>query len=82
MTQKEFADELGLHYVGNDFDFHLKKIHHIKNFELGQTSINAFGDTLEIHLYEEPRDQFGSKAYILVFNVYCLVDPTYYTSLD
>lgn len=77
MTQKEWADDLGMHYIGNDFDFHLKKIHHIKNFEIGHITSNASGDKIEISLYEP-----AGKNYLVKFNTLCLGAPAYYNDLD
>ena len=82
MTQKEFADDLGLHYVGDDFDEHLKRIHHIKDFYIGHITVNPTGEALEISLYEEPKNGRLGKSYVITFNIYLLADPNYYIVLD
>jgi len=74
---KKFADELGMKCIGNDFDFHLKKIHHIKNFEIGHITSSAYGDEIEISLYEP-----AGKNYLIKFNTKCLIDQNFYTRLD
>ena len=80
MTQKEWADDL-MHYIGNDFDFHLKKIHYINNFELGQISVDANGIDLDIRLSEVP-EHFDRKVYVVKFNAYCLRASNDYQNLD
>ena len=82
MAQKEWADNLGLRYVGDDFDLHLKKIHHIRDFHIGHITINSAGTLLEISLYEDPKNGKPGKNYTIEFNLYLLVIPDYYQALD
>ncbi len=81
MTQKEWADKL-LHFVGDDFDEHLKRVHHIRDFHIGIITANAAGTILEISLYEDPKNGRPGKNYIIDFNLYLLVLPDYYRDLD
>lgn len=74
---KKFADELGTKCIGDDFDLHLKKIHQIRNFELGRISVSSAGEKIEISLYEP-----AGKNYLIKFNTLCLAAPAYYNDLD
>ena len=82
MTQKQWADDLGMHYVGDDFDEHLKKIHHIRDFHIGHITVNSAGTFLEVSLYEDPKNGRSGKNYTIEFNLYLLVIPDYYQALD
>lgn len=81
MTQKEWADKL-LHFVGDDFDEHLKRVHHIRDFYIGIITANAAGTALNISLYEDPKNGRPGKNYTIEFNLYLLVLPDYYQALD
>lgn len=74
---KKFADDLGMKYIGNDFDFHLKKVHHIRNFELGMVSVSSDGNGITLNLYEP-----GGKNYVVSFSTHCLTSPHFYIELD
>ena len=74
---KKFADDLGMKYIGNDFDFSLKKIQHIRNFELGMVSVSSDGDGITLNLYEP-----GGKNYVVSFSTHCLISSHFYIDLD
>ena len=81
MTQKEWADKL-LHFVGDDFDEHLKRVHHIRDFHIGIITANAAGTALNVSLYEDPKNGRTGKNYTIEFNLYLLILPDYYQALD
>lgn len=78
MTLKEFADDVGLHYVGNDFDS-LSKSCGIKDFFIGTIKVSRNGFYIEISLYES---EDLHTLFAIKFNVSKLMDLDYYTALD
>jgi len=78
MTLKEFADDIGLHYVGDDFDT-LKKLCHVKDFFIGTIKVSANGFYITISLYETEESH---SLFSIKFNVSKLMDVDYYTALD
>ena len=78
MTLKEFADDVGMNYVGNDFDS-LTRSHGIKDFCIGTIKVSANGFYIIISLYES---EDWHRLFSIKLNVSKLMDVDYYNMLD